>query len=311
MAAAPQVLVLSEQAAEYAAELRAAGIDCLAAVSVAELDERHRPCKVVFGEPQLVSGALAQLPRLAWIQSTWAGLTPLLAAAQRGIAVTGVKEVFGAQMAEYVLGYLLALELRVFERRQWQQARSWRPELSGRLAGKTLGVMGTGSIGAAVARQAAGLGLRVLGYSRSGVAREPFAEVYDRRRLADFLAGLDYLVAVLPHTPETDGLLDHAAFQALPPGAVLVNVGRGSVLDEHALLAALHGGVLRAAVLDVFRQEPLPAQHPFWTAEGVYLTAHISAHSYPADIARIFIMNHGRFRAGEPLRYRLDPARGY
>jgi phosphoglycerate dehydrogenase-like enzyme len=305
------VLVLSEQAQTYARLLEEAGVASLTAGGVAALGAEHAGCAVALGEPHLLAAALPALPGLRWAQSTWAGVTPLLPAAAAGLQVTGVREVFGAQMAEYVLGYLLAHELRVLERMHWQRERQWQPALSGSLAGKTLGIMGTGSIGSAIARSASAFGLNLLGYSRSGAAVEPFSAVFGPGGLQAFLGQLDYLVSVLPHTSETQGLLGARAFAAMRAGTVLVNVGRGSVVDEHALADALDSGHLGAAVLDVFQQEPLPAGHRFWNTPRLVITAHVAAHSYPADIAALFLDNYVRWQQGQPLLHRLDAQRGY
>jgi phosphoglycerate dehydrogenase-like enzyme len=312
-AAAARVLVISRDAADYAERLAAEGLEIRATASAAEARQRYRGEPIVLGEPEPVAQALRDggLAGVRWVQSTWAGLTPLLDAARRGVRVTGVRGLFGGQMAEYALGYLLAHELRVFERRAWQQDRDWRPEPSGRLAGRTLGVMGTGSIGREVARRASALGLRCIGYSRSGAVAEPFERVYGPDALPDFLGRCERLFAALPDTPETRGLLDADALGRLPPGCVLINAGRGSLLDEGALLDALRSGRLGSAVLDVFRHEPLPAAHPLWAAPRLQITAHVAALSRPAEIAGVFLRNYRTYCAGGDLAGRLDPERGY
>jgi phosphoglycerate dehydrogenase-like enzyme len=129
--------------------------------------------------------------------------------------------------------------------------------------------------------------------------------------LNEFLAEPDYLVCVLPDTPETTRLLDEDRLRRLRPGCVLLNVGRGNLIDEQALAAALPRGGLAGAVLDVFEREPLPADSPLWDAPGLVLTAHVAAHSRPADIARIFRANYNRYRAGQTLDHLVDFGRGY
>lgn len=310
----PAVIIVSEEAEAYQRLLAASlpeGVALSAHRDAAEAAAAWSGQAVALGEPHLLAGILPGMPAVRWVQSTWAGIKPLLPAARAGIAVTGVKGVFGPQMAEFVLGYLLAFELRLLERVDRQVERQWWPEDNGGLQGRTLGIMGTGSIGAHIAMRCRPFGLRLLGFSRSGDPAEPFERVYGRDGLDDFLGQLDYLVTVLPDTPETDGLLSAAALAALRPGAVLVNVGRGSVLDEDALADALHARHLRGAVLDVFRSEPLPDAHRFWDTPNLLLTAHVAARSYPRDIARIFADNYRRFTAGEPLSGQVDPQRGY
>jgi len=129
--------------------------------------------------------------------------------------------------------------------------------------------------------------------------------------LHEFLQSLDYLVSVLPHTDETDGLLDAGAFAVMPGHCCFINVGRGNLVDEEALVAALTDGELGGAVLDVFNQEPLPEDSPLWDTPGLSITAHVAAHSWPADIAAIFIDNYHRFVAGGNLQYLVDFERGY
>jgi phosphoglycerate dehydrogenase-like enzyme len=245
------------------------------------------------------------------VQSTWAGVEALLQQPRRDFRLTGVKGVFGPLMAEYVFAYLLAHETKLLERHRRQQQREWWPADSGTLAGKTLGIMGTGSIGGRIADAGRMFGMRVVGFSRGGAAVDGFEKVFASADLRDFLAEADYLVGVLPGTPATDGLLDAAAFAAMRPHCYLVNVGRGTVIDEDALAAALNAGKLGGAVLDVFRQEPLPKDSPLWETPNLTVSAHVAACSRPADIARLFEENYNRFLAGAPLRHRIDFERGY
>lgn len=303
------ILIISQEAQAYADLL--ADLPVTAFQNAADAATAASGQAIVLGEPHLVAAALPGLPKVRWVQSTWAGVAPLLPAAREGLQVTGVKDVFGPQMAEYALGYLLARELDVFERLASQHRREWLATDTGGLRGKTLGVMGTGSIGASIAARAAVFELRLLGYSRSGRSVPLFDRVYAAAQLHEFLGQCDYVVAVLPDTPATTHLLDADAFRAMRPGACLVNVGRGNLVDEPALAAALESGELAGAVLDVFQTEPLPDDHRFWRTPGLLITAHVAARSYPRDIATIFRDNHARWVAGRPLKYLLDPEQAY
>lgn len=308
------VLILSPDADEYPPLLQRlvdAGARLRTAVSARQALEVYAGETVVLGQPDLAAAALERMPQVRWVQSTWAGVEPLLRCGRRDYLLTGVKDVFGPQMAEYVFGHLLALELRLAERRERQHRREWWAVRSGVLQGRTLGIMGTGSIGRHIAGTAGALGLRVIGYSRSGAPVDGFDRVFASDALADFLAQPDYLVCVLPDTPQTQRLLTRDSLRALRPDCVLVNVGRGNLVDEAALAAALRRGELRGAVLDVFRDEPLPADSPLWDAPGLVLTAHVAANSRPADIARSFVANYNRYVAGEPLHDLIDFQRGY
>ncbi len=308
------VLILDRDAEDYAerlADLGSEGVRLFWAANADVLPEQAGAATVVLGEPAMIVKAVDRLPELVWAQSTWAGVTPLLPLARSGVAITGIKEVFGGQMAEYVLAGLLQHVLKLRDREAAQRERRWWPEPTGTLAGQTLGVMGTGSIGSVVAERAGAFGMQVLGYSRSGAVRPGFDRVFAADALHAFLGACDHVAAVLPDTPETRGLLDAPALAALRPGALLINVGRGTLVDETALLFALQSGHLGGALLDVFETEPLPPEHPFWSCPGLLLTAHVAARSWPRDIAAIFRDNFRRFRAQEPLRFRLDPDRGY
>lgn len=308
------VLILSPDAEEYLPWLHAvadSGARVQAAVSARQAREVYAGETVVLGQPDLVAAALEGMPQLRWVQSTWAGVAPLLGAQRRDFLLTGIRGVFGPQMAEYVFGQLLAIELRFEERRERQRRREWWPAGSGVLQGRRLGILGTGSIGRHIAVTGKAFGLGVTGYSRGGAPVDGFDRVFAPGALDEFLAEPDYLVCVLPDTPETRRLLDEERLRALRPDCVLVNVGRGSLLDEAALAAALRRGDLRGAVLDVFEHEPLPADSPLWDAPGLVLTAHVAAQSRPADIARSFLANYNRYVAGEPLHDLIDFQRGY
>jgi phosphoglycerate dehydrogenase-like enzyme len=310
----PGVLVLSPDAADYLPlldSLAERGTALCAAASAKEAVALCAGQPVVLGRPDLVADALPALAGLRWVQSTWAGVEPLLRLDRRDYLLTNIRDVFGPQMAEYVFGHLLALRLRLAERRAAQLRREWWPARSGTLTGQTLGILGTGSIGRHLARVGQALGMRVVGCSRNGAPAGGFEAVYPVSRLDAFLQGLDALVSVLPGTPATDRLLDEAALRRLPGHCILVNVGRGSVLDEAALARALRRGELAGAVLDVFRDEPLPAESPLWDAPGAVITAHVAAESRPADIARLFVGNYHRYCAGDKLVGVVDFERGY
>lgn len=266
---------------------------------------------VVLGEPGLLAGVLDDMPAVQWVQSSWAGVTPLLESGRKDFLLTGIKDTFGGQMSEYVFAYLLAREVKILERLGRQSRKDWWDEPSGSLHGKVLGVMGTGSIGGAIASRARAFGMKTLGISRTGAAAEPFDRAYAIRELEAFLPQPDYLVAVLPDTAETRGLLGRRAFRLMKDSCYLVNVGRGSLIDEQALVRALYAGELAGAVLDVFGEEPLAGDSPLWHAPNLLVTAHIAAISRPRDIARIFSENYRKYRSGQALNYVVDFGRGY
>jgi phosphoglycerate dehydrogenase-like enzyme len=309
--AGPGILVLSEDAADYGPLLGDLDATVTLASSAAEAVERYCGQQVVLGQPDEVAAALDRLDGLRWVQSTWAGVTPLLRATRRDYQLTGVKDLFGPQMAEYVFAHLLNHTQGIPGNAARQRARKWNPTAAQTLAGGCMGIMGTGSIGRHVAAVADAFGLEVLGLSRSGRPADGFSAVYPVSQLAEFLPLADFLVGVLPDTPHTTGLLDASAFAKMKPGAVFINVGRGNLVDEAALIEALQSGRLAAAVLDVFITEPLPPGSALWDAPRLTLTPHVAAQSWPADIARIFCDNYRRFVAGSPLMYTIDFSQGY
>lgn len=310
----PPVLILADDAGEYPRYLRDLaknGVRITPAESVEAARNSYAGEEIILGQPDLVASVLGEMPAVRWVQSSWAGVTPLVSAGRTDYQLTGIKSIFGPQMAEYVLGYLLANELKVLERLGRQANRDWWTEPSGSLFGKTVGIMGTGSIGRHVAGALKPFGVIITGYSLSGQPVKGFERVFSGDQLNAFLAETDYLVCVLPDTPKTSDLLDADAFRAMQSHCYVVNIGRGNVIDERALTDALLAGELAGAVLDVFRQEPLPQDSPLWNAPGLLVTGHIAARSWPRDIAGIFSENYRRYTGGEPLMYRIDFERGY
>jgi phosphoglycerate dehydrogenase-like enzyme len=309
------LLILSRHADTYRRLVEAANLpdlEILSAANAAELPADAARCDTVFGEPSLIRGVLASLPALRWAQATWAGVEPLLdPTLRRDYTLTNARGVFGGLMSEYVFGYLIARERLIFEKRASQQAGRWDPAPPGTLRGKQIGLLGVGSIGAVLAKTARHFGMRVKGYTRSSEDSEDVDAYFHGDDLTAFAADLDYLVSVMPNTSATKHLVDAKLLAALPPRAVFVNPGRGMVVDETALADALREGRLAAAVLDVFQQEPLPAEHVFWRTPNVIITSHTAALSFPADIAPVYIENYRRWIAGDELRYQVDFERGY
>ena len=301
-----RLLILSKHAEAYRRLIEDARLPDLV------VTQEPAESNIAFGEPSLIAPAIGGLPTVCWVQSTWAGVEPLLdPSMRRDYVLTNARGVFGGLMSEYVFAYLLAHERRLLEKRASQQQRRWDPTPPGTLRGKRLGLLGVGTIGAALAATARHFGMRVSGYTRASEGCVNVDEYFHGDDRLAFAAGLDYLVTVIPNTPRTRRLVDAALLAALPSRAVFVNPGRGTVVDERALADALRRGSLAGAVLDVFEQEPLPSDHVFWTLPNVLITSHTAALSMPADIAPIFIDNYRRFLGGQPLRYQVDFDAGY
>jgi phosphoglycerate dehydrogenase-like enzyme len=310
------LLILSKHADDYRRLIEDARLPQLEIVSATSRDDLSPSaaavCDVVLGEPTLICKILMRLPAVRWVQATWAGVEPLLdPSLRRDYVLTNARGVFGGLMSEYVFAYLLAHERLIFEKQASQDRGRWDPTPPGTLRGKQIGLLGVGSIGAALARTARHFGMRVKGYTRASESCADVHAYFHGDDRAAFAADLDYLVSVVPNTARTERLVDAPLLAALPPRAVFINPGRGSVVDEAALADALRSGRLAGAVLDVFQQEPLPSDHVLWRTPRVRITSHTAALSAPGDIAPVFVENYQRWIAGEPLRHRVDFERGY
>ncbi|MFT5138887.1 MAG: phosphoglycerate dehydrogenase-like enzyme [Lysobacterales bacterium] len=310
----PDFLIVSSDAEELANEINLLAetpLEIASCTSAKQALAEYTAETVLFGRPDMIAEILPSLPAVNWVQSSWAGVDPLLALDRRDYDLTGIKDVFGAQMSEYVFAHLLAHELKLLKRNSEQLEHNWYQVQSGSLQGKRLGIMGTGSIGRHIANTAKSFGLSVTGLSRSGCSAPGFDEVVQTGLLHDWLGKLDYLVSALPNTSGTDKLLDAASLAELPAHCYLINVGRSNVLDEAALMNALSTQRLAGAALDVFDAEPLPQDSPLWNTPNLSITAHIAAASHSSLIVPIFLENYRRYRAGMDLKFKIDFEAGY
>ncbi len=264
---------------------------------------------------------LARAPRLRWIHSASVGVERLLvpAAASRGIAFTNARGVFSRPVAEYVLMMVLAVSHRLPELLTLQAERTWQPLEGRELRDVTLGLVGFGSIGRAIADLAAPFGCRILAVRRDAASRPdepplpPNVLVRGPDALPELLATADFVILALPLTAETERLVDAAALGRMKRTAWLVNVARGRLVDEPALLRALGANSIGGAVLDTFAEEPLPPTSPFYGLPNVIvtpLTSWSSSRVLDASID-LFCENLRRFAAGTPLVNVIDPGAGY
>lgn len=256
-----------------------------------------------------------------WVQASSAGIGRFVRRhgldAPGGPRITTAAGVHARPLAEFVLWAMLAFAKNYPVARRQQREHVWSRFHNDDLEGKTLAIVGLGSIGREVARLAKVLGLRVTGTKRSIEGLEAsdldVHELYPLRELHALLAEADYVCLVAPQTPETEGMMDAAAFAAMKEGSVLINIGRGALVDEDALLAALDRGPLAGAVLDVTRTEPLPPDNPLWERDDVILFPHSAATSRQENrrLADLFLDNLGRYLEGQPLRNEYLPERMY
>jgi len=276
--------------------------------------------EVLFGipgdSPQGLADAVRANPGLRWVQATSAGAGEQVGAARltdeelHRVTVTSAAGVHARPLAEFAVLAMLAFAKDLPRILADQRARRWDHHPVAELSGRTLLIVGIGQIGAEVARMTATFGMRVIGLNRTGAGENPHvAEFAPIDALGDLLPDADVIVISLPLTPETRGLIDAAAIARIKPGAVLVNVGRGGVLDEPALIQALRRQRLAGAALDVFASEPLATDSPLWELPNVLLTPHTAGLSVRENdrIVSLFVENLRRYLRDEDLLNRVDP----
>jgi phosphoglycerate dehydrogenase-like enzyme len=263
---------------------------------------------------------LLALPALRWYQQWYAGAEWLVdrpEVAERDFLLTSASGISAAVVVEQAFGYVLALTRRLRDAWAAQRERVWHkppPSTFAELAGKTLLVAGLGAIGSRAARVGRGFDMRVIGIRRRPeLPCEGVERVGGPDELGALLPEADVVISALPYTRETLRLFSAEAFAQIKPGAIFVSIGRGNVVDQDALVAALAGGRLAGAGLDVFEREPLPADSPLWEIGTAMVTPHWGAafpHRFERTMA-LFLDNLRRYGAGEPLRNLVDKRRGY
>lgn len=284
-----------------------------AALPELEFTTSRSEATILLASPPLAAKHLDDFPNLEWIQSIYAGVDALVGKLDDFSGeLTNVKGIFGQQIAEYVLGYTIEHYRHFNHYRQLQVQNQWQPKPYLSLAKKKMVILGTGSIGAYLASVAKGFAIEPIGVNRSGIPgkQSPFEATYHIQELATALKQADIVVNTLPNTPETENILNADSLGHCS-GALLFNVGRGSAVDEDGLLAAIDNGSISHAYLDVFKQEPLNEEHRFWQHEGVTLTPHIAALSFPEQVIDIFAENYQRWRDGFGLMNVVDLNKGY
>lgn len=308
-----RVLLAEKGAAQYAELLTVAAPQLQLVFGESDILARQAAsCPVWLGQPDLLAPLLRQGYRPQWLQSTWAGITPLLAAdLPRDYALSRAVGIFGQAMAEYVLTYLLAHRRRLLSRLASQVEQRWDNLPPPSLRGLRVLIVGAGDIGCEVARFLAPFGVDLRGIARIPRSIEPFIEIRGMDGLAELAGWAEVLINLLPDTPATRDIYDAELFARMTPQALFINAGRGAAVIDDDLLAALQGGLLAGAVLDVCRQEPLPQGHPFWAAPRLLLSGHSSAPTDPALMVDLFLDNLQRWQAGQGLRGLVDFARGY
>jgi glyoxylate/hydroxypyruvate reductase A len=259
-------------------------------------------------------GLLASLPNLKLILSLGAGVDHILSDPQlpRHVPIVRLVDSYMTEaMSEYVVLQVLRLHRRDLDYRAQQDAQMWRELAQKNAAERSVGILGFGELGQDAGRKLKGLGFDVAFWSRTEKIVDGFAGYAGPAGLSAMLAGTEILVCLLPLTSETEGILNEKNFARLPRGAGVINAARGAHLVEDDLIAALDTGRLSAAVLDVFRDEPLPRDHPFWLHPRIVVTPHVAAMTNPSTAAPIVLDNIRRFEEGRPLLNLVNLERGY
>jgi len=309
------VLVLTRDQEEFAARLQSLGLpdlEILAPKNDAEILENIEKANILLGNPPMAKSYINKAKNVVWMQSSFAGVDAMNEKdLRKDYVLTNVKDTYGQPMAEYVLAYILMFEKDVLVHMNFQKDKMWKQRPAHVLAGKTVCILGTGSIGREIAKVLKSFGMKVFGYKTQYEKVEFFDEIYTREKLGEFLGAGDYVVSVLPRTVDTDDFFNRETFAMMKSSAVFMNIGRGNAVNEADLVEVMKGKIIAKAVLDVFKEEPLPAQSELWHMPGVYITPHLSGYVINDKIFEIFEENYRRFVKGEALKYQVDFAKGY
>jgi phosphoglycerate dehydrogenase-like enzyme len=291
---------------------------CRDYASMADVLAQERPEAVYTvrfaGTPNYPRTAMFAAPSLKWIAVGGSGTDHLMPWDPAKLTITNSAGVAAEMMAQYIIGGILHFTIGISALKKHQRDHFWNtPATVETVTGRTIAILGLGKTGQAVARVAKALGMQVVGMRARPAPTAHVDRVEPMEQLHAVLGVADYVVVCLPLTPSTRGLMDEGAFAALKPGAILVDVSRGSIVRQSALIEALTSGRLGGAMLDVFETEPLPPDNPLWDMENVIVTPHCSSvyDGWERRSVEMFCDNIDRWKRGEPLQNVVDPNRGY
>jgi len=313
------VLLWTDSTAAYVDAIAAAGLADRVAIDTLARSERPSAEQLARTEALMAAavppGVLPSMPKLRWAQAMTAGVEGWLALPDlpKQLTLTCARGTHTESMPENIIGGLLYLAKPYAAIAANQKLGKWVHTVAQPLTGKTLGILGLGAVGQEVARIASALGLRVIGTKRRPQPMEHVAEVLPASGTDQVLAQSDYVLLLLPATAETDNFINTARLSQMKPTAWLLNFGRGHIIKDDDLIAAVNAKKIAGAMLDVFRQEPLPAEHPFWRTEGIMVLPHIGGPHPRRErfVSHLFVDNLGRFLRGDPLKEVVDRAAGY
>jgi len=315
----PHVLLWTDQTAAYLDAVKAAGLADRVAIDTLPRKERPSAEQLQRTEALMAgavpTGLLPSMPKLRWVQAMSAGVEGWLALPDlpAGLALTCARGTHTDLMPENIVGALFHVAKPYATAAENQKQSKWVHTVAQPLTGKTLGILGLGAVGQQVARIAATLGMRVVGTKRRAAPVPYVAEELPGERSDEVLVQSDFVLLLLPATAATENFIDAQRLAKMKPTAWVLNFGRGQVVKDDDLVAAVTARKIAGALLDVFRQEPLPSSHPFWTTLGIVVLPHIGGPHPERDrfVARLFVDNIRRFLDGAPLKEVVDRGAGY
>jgi len=302
------ILLWTDSTAAYLDAIKAAGLADRVAIETLPRKEKPSADQLARTEALMAydvpPGLLPAMPKLRWAQAMTAGVEQWLALPDlpAKLALTCARGTHEESMPENIMAALFYVAKPIAAAVENQKRGQWVRTVAQPLTGKTLGILGMGAIGQRVARMAEALGMRVLGTRRQTAHETP-----------KVLKESDFVLLLLPATPDTDNFMNAGRLAMMKPTAWLLNFGRGHLIKDDDLVAAVKAKKIAGAMLDVFRQEPLPAEHPFWKTDGIIVLPHIGGPHPQRDrfVAKLFVENLSRFLDGQPLMQLVDRATGY
>jgi phosphoglycerate dehydrogenase-like enzyme len=315
----PRVLLWTDTPGPYLDAVSKAGLGEQATISTLGRSEKPSGADLLDTNALLAigvpAGLLPTMPNLRWAQALTAGVEGWLALPDlpAGLTLTSARGTHRESMPENILAALFHITKPYAAIVEDQKQSLWRTRIATPLNGKTLGILGLGEIGQAVARLASALGMRVVGTKRRPAEVSGVAEVYPTEQTDAVLGQADFGLLLLPATAETNNFINAERLRKMKPDAWLLNFGRGHLIKDDDLIEAVTAKTIAGAVLDVFRQEPLPREHRFWTTPGILVLPHIGGPHPDRDniVAKLFVENLRRFLDGKPLMQVVDRVAGY
>jgi glyoxylate/hydroxypyruvate reductase A len=315
----PLMLLMVGNAKAYTSALEQAGLADKFEIAVLPGDQAPDARQLAnaevilgFGMP---AGMLAEMPKLKWIQSMSVGVDQWMERKdlRTELVLTAARGTHRVQMPENILGAIFHITKPYMAASLEQRHSRWTRRMSVPIAGKTLAILGLGAVGQELARKAAALEMRVIGTKRTVEPVAHVDKVYHPEQLDEVLGQSDFVLLLLPVTDQTRNIIDKQRLARMRRDAWLLNFARGALIVDDDLIAAVKAKTIAGAILDVFRTEPLPSDHPFWTTEGITVLPHIGGGHPTRDqmVAELFTENARRYLAGETLKEVVDRGRGY